>query len=219
MLILSTLRALPAFPHSASPRAIPEHAHWSKKVRILDIIIPQPTRGRDQFGSTEQDKRKEALWEKRFFHSRGLSYGLAMIPVWPTRNESLQPETQTGCKRIRTSTDHKQAGPWCTWARSHAHLPSIAPGAEVIGRETAVHWGLKATVKSRCRTREREGKREKQRWNKYEKTRTFKINFTSVRISRDGRADSLGLLLNSYPLQNIFAVLVASYARIFWRDP
>jgi len=40
------------------------------------------------------------------------------------------------------------------------------------------------------------------------------FNFTSVRISRDERADSLGLL-NSHTLLDIFDMLVASCAYIF----
>lgn len=142
-----------------------------------------------------------------------------MIPAWPIRDAPLQPETQTGCKWISTSMDLKQAGAWCSWTRSHAHLPSIAPGAEVIGRETAVLWGLRATERSSCRMRERGGRKKNKGKINTKKPQGSSINFTSVRISRDGRADSLGLLLNSCSLQNIFSMLVASYAHIFWRDP
>ena len=63
--------------------------------------------------------------------------------------------TQVGCKWFRSSMDHVQGGLWHTWTnRSHMHLPSIGPEREVIGREAAECWGLKAIVKGTCGTRQ-----------------------------------------------------------------
>ena len=153
--ILRALRALPAWLSMPSLPGTPP-AHCSKTVRVLDLVIPLSTRGTERFGSIERGKSEQALWGKGFFLSRGLSYRFPRISAQSIRDAPLQPwGTQQGGKWFRTGTDHMQAEPWHTWTyRSQMHLPSIAPGGDVTGREAVVCWGLKAAAKRSCRTRQ-----------------------------------------------------------------
>lgn len=126
-----------------------------KQVRVLDLIILFSTGSTEHFGSIDRCKREEVPWEEDFFHNRGLSCGLWRISARPIREVPLQPEAHLGCKWFRSIMDHMQGGSWHTWSgRSHMHLPGIALGGEVIGREAVVCWGLKAIVKRSCRTRQ-----------------------------------------------------------------